>query len=294
MSCRFTSASESHFYRGTLLMSSFRYLCAAALLFASASLLCAQTPTGTLYFTDSNPRNIPVTSVAEANFLALFGSKATDNFDSYPGTFLGSPVVPPPSTYTLPGLPITYTSNALTVGIDFPGLYEMSVSHSQFLLSSATSLTGPFGATQFNFSQPVQGIGAYIIQAGDGSNSTSFTISLQNGAGPVRNYKIDTNAVTNGSSDGTGTAFVFQGRQFDNAFYFGIIDTTFFDKVTVTPTSTDDGYLFDNLSVGLITAIPEPSTYALIGGLGLAGVGGYFYKRRQAAKKQEQRFSLAR
>lgn len=275
-------------------MSSIRYFAAAALLLASSSVLCAQN-TGTLYFTDSNPRNIPVTSVGEANFLALFGSKGTDNFDSYAPTVFGQPTpTPPPSNFTLAGLPITYTSNALTVGQDFPGFYDMSVSHSQFLLSSATSLTGPFGATQFNFSQPVQGIGSYIIQAGDGSNSTSFTISLQNGAGPVRNYKIDTTAVGSGSSDGTGTAFVFQGRQFDNAFYFGIIDTDFFDKVTVTPTSTDDGYLFDNLSVGLITAIPEPTTYALLGGLGLAGLGCYFYKRRLSMKKQDQRLSMAR
>ena len=252
--------------------------CVAAFFFASVSISQAQVTT---YFGDANgsPRDLTVANASRNLFLSQLGINGTDNFDSYP-VFPS----PPPPTYTLAGVGTTYTSNGTLIGFDGGFGGNLSTSPTQFLLANAVSPSGPFGPTNdFIFSNKIQAFGIYFIQAGDGSNSNSFTVTLKDGpAGTPRTVNIDGVPVGNGS----GPALVFSGRQFDNAFFFGITDNVFFDRVTITNTSSQDGVIFDDLTIGFTTAVPEPATYALIGGILALGYGRNRYLKRIAAKNK--------
>lgn len=279
--------------------ASFAFL--AALFFVITPFANAQS-TVTTFFGDNNgiPRDLTVPNAARTAFLSQFGSTGTDNFESYAASTSFASPVPPPAVYSITGVPVTYTSNAFTVGADGPGFGSFSTSNSQFLAGSLLfdnggNFLGVGLTNSFVFSRTMNGFGMYFINVADNAGVTnSFTITLQDGPGGLaRTYPI-----TNTSTDGTGSPLVFNGgRQGDSTFFFGINDTVPFDRVTingVSPTSGFDGIIFDDLSIGFIAAIPEPSTYALIGGLSLAGGAGYWYQRRQTMKKQGQRFKLAR
>lgn len=267
--------------------------CLAAWFLASASVASAQVTT---FFGDNNyvppaGRDLTVPNNARNNFLAQFVTTGTDTFDTYPGST--SPFVPlPQNPYSIPSIPLTYTSNAFTVGADGSGFGTFSVTPTNFLAGSLLFDPGSgqflgIGLTNnFVFSRKIDGFGIYFINIGD-SFANSFTITLQDGpAGALRTYPI------NNFSDGSNVPLVFgPGRQPDATFFFGIKDTVPFDRVTITGVSASsgfDGVIFDDLSVGFISAVPEPSTYALIGGLALVVYGRHRYLKRK------ERLSLAR
>lgn len=268
----------------------------AAILFAFVNTATAQVAT---YFGDSTypppnfTRDLNAANIARTVFLSQFASSGTDGFEAYPFSTFSNPV-PPPALYSVSGVPVTYTSNMSFIGNDPSGPAPFSVSPNQyasgnFVLDGNGNIIGIGLTNNYTFSTLINGFGIYFINVADGFPN-SFTITLQNGPGGTpRPYPINASGNLNDPPD------VFSGRQFDSAFFFGIKDTLPFDRVTITgvaPTSGFDGMVFDDLTIGV--AIPEPSTYALIGGLSLAGFGGYLYKRRKEMQKQGQRFRLAR
>jgi hypothetical protein len=252
----------------------------AAFFLASASVASAQVTT---YLGDSNasPRDLTVPNATRATFLSQFAVTGTDNFEGY------TPFVPPPPTLTLAGVPTTYSTNGTFIGIDTVQQGSFSVSPVQFLSGNLVldAQGNPIGVgltNSFVFSTLVQGFGVYVVNAGDAGNSNTFTVTLQDGpGGTARVYPINAN------SDGSGSPLTFTGRQFDSTFYFGIEDPVFFDRVTITATSNQDGLVFDDLSVGFISAVPEPTTYALIGSIGLAIAGRRYWLRRKQQQQQE-------
>lgn len=241
---------------------------------AGASAASAQVTT---FFGDNNtfPRNLTVPNQARNDFMASFAThKGTDDFESY------APFSTP-AVYNISSLGITYTSNMTFVNANQPPSFVLAVSGTQFAFGNGDPFGGGIGLTNsYLFSQPVQGFGIYFVQVGD-SAVNEFTVTLQDGpAGTPRVIPV------NASGDGTGSPISFGStRQFDATFFFGVVDSAFFDRVTITATSSTDGIVFDDLSVGLINAVPEPTTYALIGTV-LAGIyGARQYQRRRAVKK---------
>ncbi|HMO34623.1 MAG TPA: PEP-CTERM sorting domain-containing protein [Gemmatales bacterium] len=221
----------------------------------------------TTFFGDSNafPRDLSVPQATQTSFLSSFANTGTDDFESY-AIFSAPPV------YTIPSVGVTYTADFTFVNANAQG-FNLSVSGSQFVFGNGD----PFGngislTNSIVFSTPVNGFGMFFVNVGD-SVANSFTIALQEGAGGTpRVYPI------NASGDGTGNPLNFSGRNGDATFYFGIRDTTPFDRVTITASSNQDGIVFDDLSVGFIAAVPEPTTYALVG-IVLAGAGSWYVRK---------------
>ncbi len=225
----------------------------------------------TTYFGDANssPRDLTSANNVRTQFLNSFVASGTDNVESYFGYQALPNPFPAPPVLTNLGYGVTATTNTFFVGHDPFGFYPTS--GNQFLVANQ------FANNVFTFNQPINGFGFFLIQSGDSSNVNSFQVSLQLGAGPVRTYPINAN------TDGSSSPLPFGPNRVDNnAFFFGIRDTAAFDSFSIVAAVNNgsDGVLFDDLSVGFISAVPEPTTYALMGCV-LAGAGGWYARQRK-------------
>jgi hypothetical protein len=223
----------------------------ALLGFAGAS--HAQTP----FFGDDNPRGTFTNSFAARNaFLAALSSSGTDNIESY------APFTPDP-TLTFGGTGITATTD-----VDFVAPEPtLAVSGTQFLVDRGD------GPDVFTLSTAVTGFGLFVVQAGDAANQTTITMRLEN-------------TVLNTTKDITIGTFG-PGRDFDSVFFFGIIDSAPFNRVSLleTPSDAGDGTLYDDITVGFAAAVPEPASLALLGlAAGGALAGGKFMRRSRRRK----------
>lgn len=253
------------------------FLASLALLLTQATSASAQVTT---FYGDSNafPRDLTVPLSTQTSFLSFIGASGTNNFDSY------VPFLPPPGAMGFPGLPTTVSTDATFIGIDTQQQGSFSVTAPQFLSSSLIlDINGqPIGAnltTSFVFSDRINAFGAFFVNVGDLSNSNVLSVTLQDGpAGTPRNFLIN-----------SGTPF--QGRNFDATFFYGIHDAVPFDRVFINATSNQEGFVLDNIS---INAVPEPTTYALIAGIGLAGYATFRYRRNRLKKMGELSLKAAK
>ncbi len=226
-----------------------RLLLTALAALALALPASAQTP----HFGDDNPRGTFTNSfAAQANFLATLSSFGTDNIESHT-PFVGPPIL----SFGATG--ITSTTNVEFVAQE-PSL---AVSGIQFMLDTAVA------SDVFTLSAPVNAFGLFIVQSGDLGNINTISLVLEN-----------TLTMT---SKNVPVGTFGPGRDFDNVFFFGVTDTDPFNRITIVESLDGDGTLYDDVTVGFL-AVPEPSTYALIGA-GLAVVGFARWRQLRRNKK---------
>lgn len=232
----------------------------ARLLLASLTLLGLTTlaHAQTIFFGDDNPRGTLTNSfAARANFqaaLALFGR---DDIESY-ASFLPAP------TLTFGATGITAANNTTFVA-DFTGQpFNYAASGTKALLANMAA------QNVFTLSTAVDAFGLFIAQAGDLGNVTNLSLILQN---------------TNTQTTHTIPIGTFgPGRSDDNIFFFGVIDTSGFNQVTVfSDNVAGDGMLFDDPTVGF-ASVPEPVSLSLIGvSASVVAAGAYYRQRKKRA-----------
>ena len=128
---------------------------------------------------------------------------------------------------------------------DVPG--GLPFSNPNALVEQPATAGQPAYQNNITFSTPVTAFGTYICQAGD---VAADTITLQ----------LD-NTITGSSQDVlVGTAG--PNAIFNTVFYFGLTDSSPFNRVTLLLSNSSDGVLLDNTTVG--TAVPEPSSMLLL------------------------------
>lgn len=174
-------------------------------------------------------------SLAEFNlFTGSLNSFGVDNIDSAAG-------FDPTLTFGATG--ITATAHG-TLAQSAPGF----MIGTQALLETDAAISGPAVDTVFTFNKFIKSFGLYVIQGGDGANSNPTTFRLKNTAA---NTFVDV-PIQVGPNWAT-----------DNAFFFGVTDTTPFNQVQILEaTDAADGMLYDNIVAG--NAIPEPASFVLV------------------------------
>lgn len=228
----------------------------------------------TTFVGSDNPRGTITNSfAANTAFLSSFALTGTDTMESYP--------VFAPTSLSFPGTSATAANNC-------PFVIDDTNIGATFSISPNKLLVGNFAvpdANVFQLSRPVNGFGLFIVNAGDAA-ANQFTLQLfSSQTGITKNIPMRLDGLTSGAPDTFGP-----GRASDAVLFLGVRDTTPFDMVTISTlaNSTQDGLLFDNASIGFITGVPEPTTYALIGGILALGYGRHRYVGWKMNKKNRR------
>jgi len=182
----------------------------------------------------------------EADFFnAITSSNYTETFSSAPaGAFSG------PTNFTGNGFTIT-ANNAVPAN----GLYKDAIGSTNVLSLGGSPGTG---ALTFNFSANTYAVGGFFFVGDPGVQSATVNLALTlSNAAPI-----------NLSTNVNGFANAYFGWTFDNNQILSL---------TVSSTSGAGWASASEMTV----AVPEPSTYALLG-LAAAGFAGFLVRRRRA------------
>ncbi len=156
--------------------------------------------------------------------------------------------------------PLTFGATGITANTQGVVAQSSRVHDRTQALLELDAAGAPQVDTAFTFNKFIKSFGLYVIQGGDGANNNPTTFRLKN---TVANTFVD---VPVQIGPGWGT---------DNAFFFGVTDTTPFNQVQILE-STDfaDGMLYDNVVAG--NAIPEPASFVLMMVGGACALGRRF------------------
>jgi len=234
-------------------------ICAVTAVLASLATWC---PGATIFFGEDAGAGgslpVPNSAAAQASFLASLTNVRVEDFEGIPvGTQFPFNVTFGADTATLTG-----TNTIPSTGVRNTGLGgRFAISGSQYL-NVGTADAGSFTLT---FSAPQAAFGFYGTDIGDIGGQ--LVLSLDGGPPVVVPHTV-------GAPSGA-------------ALFFGIIDVANpFTTVHFSNTTGNlgDAFGFDDFTIGRreqVQTIPEPLTLTL-GGLTLAGLGGYLRRRRRA------------
>jgi hypothetical protein len=206
-----------------------------ALAMCSWGNLCMAEPV-TYFGMDASNLDLTNANLARNNFVATLSDYAEETMEAVAGQ--EDPLL-------FDGTPFEATTDFDQVFSFFP----LAVSPVNALLDDGpASENGPGFDDWIQFSQPITAFGSYFSQGGDGLANT-LTLRLEN-----------TNLST---SKDVIVGTLGPSAPFYNIFFFGVIDTDPFDRISMVETLDYDGILLDNAIAGY-AAVPEPSTLALL------------------------------
>jgi PEP-CTERM motif len=246
-----------------------RHLTMAAIVTAGALGFAGSASAAPVTFFGEDLNNTPNSTVsthpnsdaAQASFLSSLTTSSVYNFDSLA---TGTTTV----NGTFPGVNFTLTGGTVTssAGGDDAGRFAISPNNFYDTATQNFSLV---------FNTAVSAFGFYGTDIGDLGGT--LTVKLFNAA------NVETDMVINASTD----AFRADG----SALYFGFYDNgASYTKITFANSNVNDGFGFDNFTVGTLgqikppttgTGVPEPLTLSLFGA-GLAGAVVIGRRRKKA------------
>lgn len=158
----------------------------------------------------------------------------------------------------------TYYNNASTGGTAPSGTYGGLAPHDMIQVIPASTFT-------LTFSQAIINPYVALVSIGQGNVPISYTFS-----GPISSLSV---AGNNYWGTGNGS---FSGNTFTGNEYNGILQLSGnYQSLTITTAPDENWHGFNIGSAALVSAVPEPETYALfLAGLGL--VGAMARKRKQS------------
>lgn len=225
-----------------------------ALAICSASNMAKAEPV-TFFGIDDSKVDMPNASAARSQMLSLLSTYAVESMEGLTG--------PDPTLFA--------STPFETVEIDFDQVYSFfptSVSGTKSLLDKGPSTpTGPIQDDWIQFPQPITAFGSYFVQAGDGlANTITFRLEDTTLGTPSRDVIL-------GPLGPEAPTY--------SVFFFGLIDTVPFDRVTMIESHDYDGILLDDMVAGFAT-VPEPCTLSLTGsGLVVVAMMAALRRRRR-------------
>jgi hypothetical protein len=196
------------------------------------------------------PTALSTVTPARNTFLSTLSSYAVNDLES----------VASGANPTLSFSPVGITgTTGFSNGVNSLALF--SVSGSKFLYDTEGN------QDYIQFDKPITAFGTYITQGGDGP-ANDFSIRLENSL-------LGTSKTLNIATLGPSAAFY-------NVLFTGITDTIGFDRISFIETHDNDGLLYDDLIVGNVAAVPEPTSMALAT---LAAASFAFSRRKLRVKK---------
>jgi PEP-CTERM motif len=217
----------------------------------------------TTYFGIDQGNGTPPTTpnlslAARTSFVSALGTVGVENFESYG---VGTP--PASLSFTGSGVTATATYAAGESINNVPDNGAFATSGTHYLDSQGVR------DDHLVFSSPVAGIGFYVTDISDGGTAPD---------------QISVVATLAGGGTKTFTTSVTTGNSNANVLFFGVVGTDpseLFSGVEILNTFSTEGDVhgIDDITVGLTTAVPEPSSLLMLG-IGLAGLAGNRWRRR--------------
>ncbi len=221
----------------------------------------------------------PNSDAARSQFLAaLDGSTiGVETFESvtlghigYTGLSSGRTLTFPATSVTATAIDFDLTSTTTIANAPGPGNFVFAINGSQYLSSLAAPSGGYFELT---FDSPQNGLGFYGSGFSDypgfGGTVTPIQLTLDGGS-PIDTLNVNPTSVP-----------------YKSINFFGVVTDTPFTTVRLYNSGpASDGIGIDDLTIGRLEAVPEPSSLVLAGVAAIVA-GAYGRKRYRTASKSK-------